>query len=79
MYISSTSESNPLRYGRADFGYARWASAPNCLCAMGHSAEFDCALWAPAQNFIKRHELWRRIIEQSAESYELELKACSIL
>ncbi len=46
------------------------------LCAMGHSAESGSGLWATAQNFVKRYGPWRRIIDHSAESQQIDWKAC---
>jgi hypothetical protein len=64
-----------------------WATAkrliPRCgplrgesFCAVTHSAKFDLPLWAPAQRFFLRCGPQRGMIDHSAESNELHLKAC---
>jgi hypothetical protein len=41
------------------------------LRAMGHSAEYDLALWATAQNFVQRYGPRRRINYHSAEAQQI--------
>jgi hypothetical protein len=45
---------------------------------VGNIAEFTYALWARAQNLAMHYGAQYRIIDYSAESHELHLKACCI-
>jgi hypothetical protein len=51
----------------------------NISTCRGHSSEFCHALLARVENFIKHYRPQRRVIDHSAESHELHLKASRTL